>query len=325
MRTSGYMAIAVTCCLALTTRVAAEDPIPGLATEPVILPQDLGEIADLGPLRFRGGLTITTGKPRFWGWSGIWVSPDGTELIGVEMGRWVKARLSYDEQGNLAGFEPLETGALHDTTGQELSGEEDTDSEGLDFGEDGFLVGFETNDRVYRYDSIDGPATQLPIPQSVIAPIFRGGGFSSVVALADGSTLMIPEYTYADPVTKKLAPSPARGWLETPFGAGPIALRGAFPAMPVSIAQLPNGDLITVELRLMNGTVDQAWIGIVPKDQVAIGQTLSPKKIAKFASPMPSWRIEGSSARTGERGETLIYLMTTSTPPVLYMFELIDQ
>ena len=304
--------------------VAGEAPVPGLATEAVVLPEDLGEIADLGPLVFRGGLTITTPDPKFWGWSGVWVSPDGKELVGVENGRWIKAKLSYDAQGNLSGFDPAAVGALHDALGRELSGEEDTDSEGLDFDGHDFIVGFETNDRVLRYRDIDGPGVPLRIPQTILAPIFRGAGFSSVVALADGSTLAIPEYSYADAEKREYGRWPARGWLEMPHGAGPIALRGAFPAMPVSIAQLPGGDLLTVELRLdgVSATVDEAWIGIVPKEEIAIGNTMTPRQIAKFAPPMPAWRIEGTSARVGDHGETLIYIMTTSTPPRLYMFEL---
>ena len=269
---------------------------------------------------------MTTGADDFYGWSGIWVSPDGAELIGVEGGTWVRARLSYDADGNLAGFAPTAAGRLHDERGQPLAEGDDSDAEALDFDGTDFLVGFETNDRVMRYRDLDGPGIPLPIPQSIIETIFRGTGFSSVAALEDGSILAIPEYAYVNAEDRQAgAPFktiPTRGWMETSHGGGPVSLRAALPSLPVSLVALPNGDLLTVEVHLLEDlSIDRAEIGVASRDEARIGGMLNPRRIATLAEPMPAWRIEGSAARKGA-GETLIYLLSTSSPPVLYMFEL---
>jgi len=313
--------------LSSSAAAGQDGPIAGLSAQQVTMPDEMGDVADLGPLVFRGGLSITTPDPKFVGWSGIWVSPDGAEMVGVERGTWVKARLEYDPEGNLSGFVPERVGMLHDANGNALSGDE-ADAEGLDFDGTDFFVGFETHDRVLRYRDIDGPGVALPIPQAVLAPIFRGAGFSSVAALPNGSVMMMPEYSYASVEQKERGerPSfaPTRGWIEGVEGAGPIALRAGHPALPVSITQLPSGGLVTSEVHFSEETqtLDEGRIGFVPQGEAAIGRTMSPRPIATFASPMPAWRIEGGSARTGARGETLLYFMSTSAPPVLYMFEL---
>lgn len=90
------------------------------------------------------------------------------------------------------------------------------------------------------------------------------------------------------------------------------------------MARLPSGDHLTSEVRFNAVTkkFDQSAISIVPKDQIKPGGTMIPRRIATFAAPLAAW-IDASSARTGPKGETLIYLMSSSTPPILYMFELL--
>jgi len=82
---------------------------------------------------------------------------------------------------------------------------------------------------------------------------------------------------------------------------------------------------ITSEVRFNAATkqFDQSAIGIVSKDQIKPGGTMHPRRIATFAAPLSAW-IDASSARKGPKGETLIYLISSSTPPILYMFEMRD-
>lgn len=44
----------------------------------------------LGPLRFKGAVTVTRIQGRFVGWSGFWVSPDGRRFAGVNDGDWAQ-------------------------------------------------------------------------------------------------------------------------------------------------------------------------------------------------------------------------------------------
>ncbi|MEO5707555.1 MAG: esterase-like activity of phytase family protein [Alteraurantiacibacter sp.] len=270
---------------------------------------------------------MTTAAVDFVGWSGIWVSPDGSSLVGVEEGTWVRANLIYDSVGNLQDFRPVAAGLLHDDMGQPLADGGDSDAEALDFDGKEFFVGFETNNRVLRYRDIDGPGFPLPIPSAITDTIFRGTGFSSVAVIRDGSVIALPEYAYATASDRQAGAGftaiPTRGWMETPFGAGPISLRAALPSLPVALANLPNGDLLTAEVHLQDDrSIDRAEIGLAPGTEAVIGGMINPCALATFAPPMPAWRIEGATARPGPNGETLLYLLSTSAPPVLYMFAL---
>jgi hypothetical protein len=93
--------------------------------------------------------------------------------------------------------------------------------------------------------------------------------------------------------------------------------------MPVSLAQLPNGDLLVLELhQVPNVGVDQARLSRIAGTDVRIGNTLRAREIAMFGAPMPAWRLEGTSVRTGPKGEILLYMMSSTAPAQLYMFEL---
>lgn len=299
--------------------------LPAPTIIPFSLPADLGPTARLGPLIFRGGLTLGTADGSFHGFSGLWVSPDGKRLVGVEQGKWVTGRLGYDRSGNLTGFTPMEAGWLLDEQGKPFTSEDDNDSEGLDFDGNRFIVGFETNDRILTYKSLKGPAERVPLPREALEDIYRGAGYSSVAALRGGGQAFLAEYTYADPKTKVFAPNNRnRGWLRFRDGsAGPFWLRSAPGWLPVSLTQMPDDDLLLVELHLDGkGVVDQGRISRIALAELKIGNTVSAEELALFAAPMPSARIEGVSIRKGRRGETLIYMMATSTPSQLYLFEL---
>lgn len=302
----------------------APDPIPGLTVKPLLLPKNLGRQVKLGSLEYRGGVTIgSTADPTvFHGFSGLWVSPDGKTLAAVEHGKWITAELRYDQRGDLAGFALKDSGPLLDEKGKPFSDDEDMDSEALDFDGQHFLVGFETHGRVLAYDEFKAAAQPITLPDEAVG---KKGGFSSVVALEGGGTLFLPEYTYENHKKKKLtATARPRGWLRTASGAeGPIWLRAAFPWMPVSLAQLPDGDLLVLELHLVpNVGVDQARLSRIARADVKIGHTMRAHRIAMFGMPMPAWRIEGTSVRKGPNGETLLYMMTSTAPAQLYMFEL---
>ncbi len=111
-----------------------------------------------GHLLWRGGLVLDSPDPSFGGFSGLLLGTDGRDLLAVsDLGRWWRARLSYDARGHLSGLEdaggpwpllssrgaPLRGGwrdaeALAPWDGRRTSGP--------------VLVGFERRERVALYD-----------------------------------------------------------------------------------------------------------------------------------------------------------------------------
>jgi YD repeat-containing protein len=316
--------LAAAAVLLVTTASGAHaaSTVPVLKIVPIIWPRDIGNKAKLGSLVFRGGLTLSTADGKFHGFSGLWVSSDGKQLAGVENGGWMTARLTYDRAGNLSGMVPTDAGPLHDEQGKPFTAEDDEDAEALDFDGTRFLVGFETNDRVLAYKNFKGQAERIQLPPEALAGILRGTGFSSVAALKGGGTVFLPEYSGGEPYVRG---SPRRGWLRLPDGtAGAFWLHATAGWLPVSLATLPDGDLLLAEIHIAasDTEADQARISRIRRAKLQVDATVDAEELAILAAPIPSARIEGMSIRSGKGREVLVYMMATTAPSQLYMFSL---
>jgi hypothetical protein len=277
----------------------------------------------LGPLRFKGAISVTRTEGRFFGWSGLWVSPDGSRFAGVDGGEWAQGALGYDGDGNLASLRVEAAGPLLDDKGQPFAHPDDRDAEALDFDGSRFLVGFETRDRVLAYKDFTSAAEPVALPEEALVGIPRGAGFSSVAHLPNGATIVLPEYTADDPGNLRIS-TRTRGWLLSPHGAGPIWLRKA-RGLPVSLSAFPNGDLLLLEVMPDRVKITETRLSRISAQDIAVGRTMRPRQIATLRPPLVGGRFEGSAVRSGPRGETLLYLMINDSPAALYMFELPDE
>ena len=317
---------AVTACLLLAVPAtrAAETWHPSQFQASPLKPPITAEIEQqLGPLRFKGALTVARTEGRFAGWSGFWVSPDGNRFSGVNDGDWAQGMLSYDGDGNLASLTVQAAGLLLDEKGQPFAHQDDKDAEALDFDGSRFLVGFETHDRVLAYKDFTSAGERIELPAEALAGIPRGAGFSSVAHLPNGSTIVLPEYTADDPENLRVS-TRTRGWLLTKDGSGPVWLRKA-RGLPVSLSAFPNGDLLLLEVLPTRGKITDTRVSRIPAKDITIGGTMRPRQIATLRPPLVDGRFEGSAVRRGTRGETLLYLMINDSPAALYMFELSDE
>jgi hypothetical protein len=274
----------------------------------------------LAPLRFKGAVTVARTQGRFVGWSGFWVSPDGSRFSAVNDGDWAQGTLAYDGDGNLASLTVQAAGLLLDEKGQPFAHQDDKDAEALDFDGSRFIVGFETHDRVLAYRDFTSAAEPIELPAEALVGIPRGAGFSSVAHLPNGSTIVLPEYTADDPANLKVS-TRTRGWLITKDGSGPVWLRKA-RGLPVSLSAFPNGDLLLLEVQPTRGKITDTRVSRIPAKSIAIGSTMWPRQIATLRPPLVDGRFEGSAVRRGTRGETLLYLMINDSPAALYLFEL---
>jgi hypothetical protein len=275
---------------------------------------------ELAPLRFRGVVAVTRTDTKFFGWSGLWVSPDGSRFAAVQGGDWAQGTLAYDRNGDLASLTVQAAGPLLDDKGQPFTQQDDKDAEALDFDGARFLVGFETHDRVLAYRDFSSAAEPVPLPKEALDGIPRGAGFSSVAHLPNGTTIALPEYTADDPQNMRVS-TRTRGWLLTTNGSGPVWLRKA-RGLPVSLSAFPNGDLLLLEVLPARPRITDTRLSRILAKDIAIGKTMRPKEIATVRPPLVAGRFEGSAVRRGTRGEILLYLMINDHPAALYMFEL---
>lgn len=269
----------------------------------------------VGALKWRGGVSLQWRNPAEGGYSGLVVSPDGRRLTAVGWSGWLQGRLSYDLDGALAAFEGLLQAPLKGGDGAPLIETDARDAEALAETPDGYLVGFETLNRVARYQSPEAAAVPFALPAALAAGVPDWGGFSSVAARADGRVVILTEGARdADGV---------RGWIE---GEGLFWLDTGEEWLPVDLARLPGGDFALIEVgESRTGRFDRTRVSILKGGDLRGGAVLSAAEVALLEPPRYWEKIEAVAAREGPDGEALIYLMSDSRgswPTDVMMFEL---
>lgn len=136
----------------------------------------------------------TMDDPRFGGFSGLELGPDGRDLVALsDRGAWLRGRIARDAAGRITAIAPDGPVTLLRGKGEAPLNADRRDSEGLAIAPDGTVyVSLEGPARVLRYARLGGPAENLPD-----APAFpKMQTNSSLEALAigpDGALYTLPE------------------------------------------------------------------------------------------------------------------------------------
>jgi hypothetical protein len=257
----------------------------------------------------------------------MYVSPDGARLVAVSDGKWLDATLTYNESGDLAGFKLDCFGALLDQTGKELVWWEDQDAEALTFDGDEFLVGFETNLRVWAYRDLNGPARDVALPQKFAIGVPPGAGYSSIAANMPGAFYLLTEYG-------RNAANETKGYVHDSSGSGEVwlAARGETLWLPVELAVMPSGDFVLAEIALVSENGVSAYrrlrVSTIDREAFVPNGHITPETIAELGPPLIREKYESIESRRGPAGETLIYVMSDdgrmrAEDTVIRMFELL--
>ncbi len=303
----------VVACSTAAREPAAPAPIE-IAAHAIPLNIDDPAVTEVGRLRWRGGLVLTSREPRFGGWSDLWVAPDGRALHSIsDEGSWLATTLRYDKDGRLIGVEPGMIGSLRGEDGQLLTSKLETDAEGLArLPDGGWLVSFERDHRVLQYppgeesagQGLAGRPRRLTTP-----PEFRrqpvNGGVEAMVVLPDRRTVLISEDMSERPGT-------ALGWIvdgSATWRKFHYQTRDG-DHRPTSIAVLPDGDLVLLErafdpVRGVRVAVKRVKVADLQADAVVRGEEL-----AWLRHPFSVDNLEGVAAGRGPRGETLLWLLS---------------
>lgn len=304
--------------LAAACSTAAREPAPAvpieIATQAIPLNIEDPALTEVGKLRWRGGLVLTSREPRFGGWSGLWVAPDGRALRGIsDEGSWLAATLRYETGGRLVGVEPGLIGSLRGEDGQPLGSKLETDAEGLArLPDGGWLVSFERDHRVLQYppgeesagQGLAGRPRRLTTP-----PEFRrqpvNGGVEAMVVLPDRRTVLISEEMSERPGT-------AVGWV---VDGAAVWRKFHYETRdgdhrPTSAAVLPDGDLVLLErafdrARGVRVAVKRVRVADIAPDAIVRGEEL-----AWLRHPFSVDNLEAIATGSGQRGETLLWLLS---------------
>ena len=272
---------------------------------------------NVGHLLYRGGLVLTSTDKRFGGWSGLRISDDGQHLLSQsDESHLLKADLSYDKHGNLAGIANGQLADLEDLDGKPMTGKQG-DAEGLALltpqGINGpIAISFERDNRVWEYDiskSLDVKPTPVAMPDAIKSLQFNLG-LESLVLFRPDTLLGIAE-------TPQDANGDHPAWLvsapgQTAAVTGALGVKFDTPYEISDAALSPDGKYLYLLERHFYDMVRGIVIAVrrVDAADVKPGARLDGEEIANFTLKENIDNMEGISLRTGAHGETLLYLIS---------------
>ncbi len=173
MRLTRRAALAGLGALALPrTAGAAEQtrfPIPVSARPVAAFEPRNPERRSFGVLQFRGGLVLSSGHPRFGGFSGLARLNGGRDLVALtDRGYWLTARVS-SRDGRPTGLEDAEMAAILGASGRPFPRSGLFDTESLCIADGVAYVGIERKHEIARFDwarqGVEARARAVPVPR----------------------------------------------------------------------------------------------------------------------------------------------------------------
>ncbi|MBV7266899.1 esterase-like activity of phytase family protein [Erythrobacter ani] len=177
------------------TAAMAEEILP--ETAPIALNSNDPAMETVGDLVFMGGVELEPGEAEIGGISSLdW--DEGAFYAVIDDGRWI--RLTPDEiDGKLVDVIALETGTLRDLDGKKLRKKREADAEALTRSADGaWLVAFEHDHRIWRYESLDQPPTSTQLPIADLAFGAEANAGLEALALSSDGLIACGEWTGTD-------------------------------------------------------------------------------------------------------------------------------
>jgi hypothetical protein len=124
-----------------------------------------------GALNFRGGLVLTGNHPRFGGFSGLWRSPNGVDLVAItDNGFWLTAK-ARSEGSRIVGLDEAQLAPVLGASGRPLHRSRYFDTESLTIANGVAYVGVERTHDVLRFefgrDGVAARARVVAVPGEV--------------------------------------------------------------------------------------------------------------------------------------------------------------
>ena len=286
-----------------------QENLPDISTVAVPMHPDDAAQTSIDRLKYRGGIHLQHDDERFGAFSGSHITEDGSTLTAVGGGVWMRGELTYDESGDLSGFEIECFDSLGDEQGNSLSRQEDMDAEALAFDGEEFLVGFETELRVWAYRDLSGPARDVSLPDYMPTAVPTGAGYSSLASDSPGTFYLMTE-------GGRSGENRWKGYFRQATGSGRFWIQkyGRDPFLPVGLAVMPDGNLILGEIATVTEGETAAYrrlrISTLYVAGLAHDSVLTPVPVAALGPPLIGEKYETIESHRGPNGETLIYIMS---------------
>ncbi len=205
---------------------------------------DLGRERN-GRLQYLGGVSLTSGDPRFGGFSGLALSADGSRLIAVsDRGDLLRATVVRNRRGGIRTLEDAQLSRLPGDDGKPLAQDRGRrDAEAVTIAGAEYCISFERRHRILCYPL--NPTTAGGRPRRIVLPASLrkwpwNGGIEALEALGDGRLLALSE-------EYRSAAGNSIGWILDGTSAARLELKATGRLSPVDLARLPGGDLLLAE------------------------------------------------------------------------------
>jgi hypothetical protein len=272
----------------------------------------------LGELRFLGGLVLTSSSPRFGGWSGLEMAPDGKNLLAVsDAGQWLSAEVDY-RAGQPAGIAHARVGALVDERGQPLAGKRAHDAEALalldgTLARGTVLIGFERQHRIVKYELRDGairaPIGALAMPADA-GRLYENQGIEALAVLK-GGRLKGAVVGFAERLTR--GSGYHTGWIWAKGGTGEpqrFQLRDVGQFNITDAAGLPNGDLLVLERRFRWSEGIFMRLRRILAREIAPGARMAGRVLLEADGRYEIDNMEGLAVHRDARGEIVVSMIS---------------
>ena len=282
----------------------------------------------VGRLRYLGGLALRSEDARFGGLSGLTLGASGRRLVAVShAGYWFEADLVIGDDGRLVGLENAALSPLRGRDGAPVEGKRAGDAEAVERrGDASYIVAFERDHRLWRYDVAGELAAAKPIalespPGLESAPSNRG--IEALAVLGDSGLLAITEGAID-------GAGDLRGWLIGDGGASALGYRLTPFFRPTDMAVLPARDVLILERSFIPPASLSARIRVVAAADIVPGARLRGAEIAHLKPPLIVDNFEGLAVHRDARGRTVLYLVSDDNynplqRTLLLMFELVGE
>ncbi|TKD53351.1 esterase-like activity of phytase family protein [Sphingomonas baiyangensis] len=264
----------------------------------------------LGALSYLGGVAIRERGGGIGGYSALSVEGDRFTLVS-DLGNVLRFRLALPgEARDARGWALPETG----NSGWSRPAR-DSESMAHDPATGTRWLGFETSNRIVRYDDALATSTGMARPP-LMREWPRNGGAESLVRLADGRFVAFAEIARGKLRGTRQAVMFAGDPVAAPARAFAFTYRPPRGYRPVDAAQLPDGRLLVLTRAFSLPFYFRNTIELVDTAAIRPGATIKGRTIARLERPALHDNFEGM-AIVRERGATILWLVSDDNQMVL--------
>ncbi|HEX5080337.1 MAG TPA: esterase-like activity of phytase family protein [Geminicoccaceae bacterium] len=300
-RWRGMLALALGLGALCACEAHPEEPL--VLTRSIPLQEDAPQRVQLDALRFEAGFQLSSGDSRFGGLSGLWIAPDGHELImASDHGTIWRAALEHDGD-RLVGFAGWRATAIGHVSGDEPGR---IDAEALADDGPNLVVAVEGAVLLRRIarDAPEFAEALLAVDGLIEAGATDSNeGIEALTTLPDGALLALSEGVFE-------APELLAAWRIEGSRVERLHYRVRDDFVPTGADRLDD-TIYGIERRfsLLKGGFTSRVVAL-DATRVRGGETLAGHVLAELGWPAISENFEGIAARRGTDGRTLLYLIS---------------